>query len=110
MDPTTKGNMRPEGALCPASSLPFAVPVSVIDASVTLAPLSIVEMGEGVQRHRAGVAAGQAAGTRAVTSISMRIASSISRASIMVAAGRAWAKAALVWGQSLGKSVRSGRI
>ena len=53
---------------------------------------------------------GQPCGTRAVTSISIRIASSISRASIIVAAGRAWPKAALVWGQSLGKSLRSGRI
>lgn len=54
--------------------------------------------------------AGQPAATRAVTSISNRMASSISRASIMVAAGRAVPKAAESCGQSRGNSARSGRM
>lgn len=58
----------------------------------------------------AGPEAPQPAATRAVTSISNRMASSISRASIMVAAGRAVAKAAESCGQSRGKSARSGRM
>ena len=57
-----------------------------------------------------GVPEDQAEGTRAVTSISKRMACSISRASIIVAAGRAVAKATDSCGQSFGKSARSGRM